>query len=222
MLGTLADPTPARSLTTLPYYGPDGTFREGVSHVRWLGSDTLVYVAERIAYRAPCKGCPLDTLRTGMEIALLDAGAASPAPQAVPATLDASSVAPGDTADVIFFTLGGDSRVFQRVLSVATDSVVHDFGAAGIARDVQVAGTRLVAVVGGTISFAYDSLLGYAVQRDAGGFLYLVDLETGAETVLPGGATFRHPALSPTGKRLVAELVWSGGGGADLWEFDLP
>src|SRR5436309_1960365 len=114
------------------------------------------------------------------------AGAASPAPPAVPATLYASSVAPGGTADVIFFTLGGDSRVFRRVRSGATDSVVHDFGAAGIARDVQVAGTRLVAVVGGTISFAYDSLLGYAVQRDAGGFLYLVDLETGAETVLPG------------------------------------
>jgi len=224
VLGTLADPTPARPLTTLPYYGPDGTFREGVSHVRWLGSDTLVYVAEHIAYQAPCKGCPLDTLRTGMEIALLDAGAASPAPQAVPATLYASSVAPegGGTANAIFFTLGGDSRVFRRVLSGATDSVVHDFGAAGIARDVQVAGTRLVAVVGGTISFAYDSLLGYAVQRDAGGFLYLVDLETAAETVLPGGATFRHPALSPSGKRLVAELVSSGGGGADLWEFDLP
>ncbi len=219
VLGTVADPTRSRVLATLPYYGPDGLFRESVSHVRWLGGDTLVYVAEHLAYRAPCKGCPLDTLRTGVEVALLDAGAASPLPEVVPGTPDASSVAVGQTADVIYYTLGGDARVFRHVLSAGAASVVHDFGAAGIARDVQVVGTRLIAVVGGTVSFAYDSLLGYSVQRDAGGFLYSVDLVTGTETVL-GGAAFRHPALSPSGKRVVAEL--ESGGTADLWEFDLP
>ncbi len=226
LLATLADPATARALVTLPYIGADGTFREGVSHVAWLG-DSLVYVAEHIAYRAPCKGCPLDTLRTGVEIVRLDV--ASGVAEVLPGTGDASSVAPGGTPDVIYYTLGGDSRVVRRVLSAGTTSMVHDFGAAGIARDVQVAGSRLVAVVGGTVAFAYDSLLGYDVQRDGGGFLYMVDLGTGAETVLPGaggaGSAFRHPALSPSGKRVVAELVSGGargGGTADLWEFDLP
>ncbi len=229
VLGTLADPTRARVLVTFPYLGADGAFREGASHVLWLGGgggggDTLIYLAEHVGYLAPCRGCPLDTLRTGIEIALLEAGAASPVPEAVPGTSQASSVAVGETPDVIYYTLGGDSRVVRRVLSAGTASMVHDFGAAGIARDVQVAGSRLVAVVGGTVAFAYDSLLGYDVQRDGGGFLYVVDLGTGAETVLPGaggaGSAFRHPALSPSGKRVVAELV--SGGTADLWEFDLP
>ncbi len=229
VLGTLADPTTTRVLVTFPYLGADGAFREGASHVRWLGGgggggDTLIYLAEHVGYLAPCRGCPLDTLRTGIEIALLDAGAASPVPEVVPGTSQASSVAAGETPDVIYYTLGGDSRVWRRALSAGTDAMVHDFGAAGIARDVQVAGSRLVAVVGGTVAFAYDSLLRYDVQRDGGGFLYMVDLGTGAETVLPGaggaGSAFRHPALSPSGKRVVAELV--SGGTADLWEFDLP
>jgi len=98
-------------------------------------------------------------------------------------------------------------------------SVAHDFGS-GIVRDVQVVGARLIAVVGGDVSFAFDSVLGYPIQRDRGGPLVLVDLASGAETVLPGNAlAFRRPALAPSATRLVAEAVANV---ADLWMFDLP
>jgi len=126
----------------------------------------------------------------------------------------------GESADFIFYTLGGDSRVYRRGLSTGEVAVAHDFAAAGIARDVHVVGNRLVAVVGGDVSFAYDSVLGYDVQRDRGGSLYLVDFTTGAETPLPGGTPpLRRPALSPSGKRVVAEAAAAGV--ADLWMFDL-
>src|SRR5207249_1196068 len=120
-----------RCLAWLP---PDGAFRH-VAQLRWLGSDVLVYLAQRVGYVAPCRGCELDTVRTGVELATLDRSLPTPAPVVLPGTQNASSVAGGETADVIYYTLSGDSRVFRRVLSSGADSVVHDFGAVGIARD---------------------------------------------------------------------------------------
>jgi hypothetical protein len=81
-------------------------------------------------------------------------------PAAVPGTDLASGVSPGASADEVFYTIGGDTRVFHRVLSSGEVSVAHDFGAAGIARDVHVVGRRLVAVVGGHVAFGVDPVLG--------------------------------------------------------------
>ena len=212
--------TAERVVVTLPYLGSDQAFRQ-VAQLRWLGSDALVYVAQRVGYVAPCRGCALDTVRTGVELATLDLRATAPSPVVLPGTQNASSLGTGESPDVIYYTLGGDSRVFRRVLSSGADSVVHDFGAAGIARDVQVAGRRLVAVVGGNVQFAFDSVLGYMVQRDGGGTLHLLDLSSGVDSTLSAAAQpFRRPALSPSGTRLVAEAIT--GRSADLWEFDLP
>ena len=211
---------PDRVLEAVPYLGADGAFRQ-IAQLRWLGSNVLVYVAQRVGYVAPCRGCELDTVRTGVELATLDPRLSAPAPVVLPGTQYASSVAVGESADTIYYTLSGESRVFRRVLSSGADSVVHDFGAAGIARDVQVVGRRLVAVVGGDVRFSYDSVLGYLAQRDGGGVLRLVDLSSGADVALSGGTQlFHRPALSPSGTRLVAEAVV--GRSADLWEFDLP
>lgn len=232
VLGTLAAPYPGRTLLTLPYFGPDRTFRNGISHVQWLGPDALVFVGERVGYHASCRGCPVDTLPTGLEVARLDLSGPSPGLAVLPGTGLASSVAAGESADVLYYTVSGDSRVFRRVVSSGTDSVVWDFGSAGIARDVSVTSRWLAAVVGGAVSFAYDSALGYPVQRDLGGGLHLVDRATGADSVFGAGlAMFRRPALAAGGTRLVAEaypIVINDRGDtlvaavADLWEFDLP
>jgi hypothetical protein len=217
VLGTLVDPVSVRVLRIFPDLSLDPALHEGASQIRWLGPSSLVYLAERVGYPRPCRYCALDTVRTGADIERFELTGPPPAVAVVPGTGDASGVAVGESADVIYYTLGGDARVYRRALSTGAVTVVHSFS--GIARDVQVVGSRLIAVVGGNVSFAYDSLLGYTVQTDRGGPLFLVDLVTGSETLLPGGTlAFRHPALSPSGKRVVAEA----GSVADLWVFDLP
>ena len=220
VLGTLADPTDVRPVRSIPYTAPNGTVHDAIMQVHWLDGHTLVYLAERVDYPRACSSCRPDTLRTGLELVLLDVSPAVPVPQVVPSTLYATSVAPGESGDVIYYTLIGESRVHRRTLSSGADSVVHDFGA-GIARDVTVIGTRLVAVVGGSVSVAYDSVLGHPVQADGGGPLYVVDLASGGATVLSSALSFRRPALSPSGGggHLVVDVVSAS---LDLWMFDLP
>jgi hypothetical protein len=221
VLSTLADPATQRALVTFPYYASDTAPHSRASQPRWLGTDTLVYVALRTGYERHCQGCPVDTVQTGVSIDLLDTSQPTPQVQVLAATRYASSVATGATPGALYYTVGGDSRVFRRVVSTGSDAIVFDFGAAGIARDVQVVGSRLVAVVGGKVSFGFDSNLGYFVQQDSGGPLHVVDLTTGADAVLAiPPLAFRRPALSPSGKRLVAEGYVAGT--SDLWEFSLP
>jgi hypothetical protein len=49
-------------------------------------------------------------------------------PAAVPGIDLASGVSPGASADEVFYTIGGDTRVFHRVLSAGEMSLAHDFG----------------------------------------------------------------------------------------------
>ena len=86
---------------------------------------------------------------------------------------------------------------------------------------MQVRKGRLVAVVGGDVTASYDSTRALPVQDDEGGFLYWVDLATGGAMQLPDTAfRYRRPALSPDGRRVVAEV--RGPGGEDLWIVQLP
>jgi len=216
--GTLADPASAAVLKVLPGLAPSGRGYEMASQVRWLGPTSIVYLAERVVYFAACHGCPVDTLRTGLEIVKADWGGPVPVFAMLPGSDQASSVALVGT-DTVYYTTNGDGRVFRLVLSTEAISIVHDFGAR-IARDVQVAGRRLVAVVGGSVSFTTDTVIG-TVQRDGGGVLYLVDLDTDIAVPLTSDVEFfRHPALSPDGNRLVAEMIT--GGTSDLWAVRLP
>ncbi|MGH7658738.1 MAG: hypothetical protein ACREL6_10935, partial [Gemmatimonadales bacterium] len=94
--------------------------------------------------------------------------------------------------------------------------------------------SRLIAVVGGPVTFSLDPVLG-PVQRDGGGNLHLVDLGDGTDLIL--GEAFRcwrHPALSIDGTRIVAEghsfssATGACDGGAfagpssDLWLLEIP
>jgi hypothetical protein len=222
VLATLANPLATDTILAFPLVAPDTVRQDEASQPRWLDAVTLVYLALHVGYDSARSR---DTVRTGAEIVRLELGGAVPNAVIVPETRDASSLAIGGSPDAIYFTLGGDTRVFRRALSSGAVTVIFDFGAAGIARDVQVTGNRLVAVVGGAVSFGYEALLGFNVQRDGGGPLHLVDLATGHDSVLPDRVDgiplfFRRPVLSPSGRRLVAEVVT--GSVADLWMLDLP
>lgn len=219
VVATLADPGHVRVLQTLPYLGPSGRGHEEIAQLRWVADSVLVYVGQHVAYVGICPPCPPDTLSTGLEIVRLDYRGPVPILTMLPGSDQASSVvvvAP----DTLYFTVNGDSRVFSLALSTDSVGVVHDFGAGGIARDVQVAGSRMVAVVGGNVAFFVDPANG-PIQRDDGGPLVLVDRGSGAETALgPVGFMFRHPALSPSGTSVVAELVF--GKTTDLWLVEVP
>ena len=107
----------------------------------------------------------------------------------------------GDAPETIVYTLAGDSRVYRKELATGATTVLHDFGTSGIARDAVVQGNRLLAVVGGFVTFTVDPTAGLT-QFDLGGPIYQVDLATGQQLQLPDGAVprvFRHPVISPTG-----------------------
>jgi hypothetical protein len=189
----------------LPYSPPGEPPRTGVQALRWLAPDRLVYVGGIFAIRRPCPTCLLDTIRTGIRVDLLDLAQPGTLPVSLAGTDNASGVAVGGSSDEVLFTLSGDTRVYRRLLSTGATDVVYDFGAAGIARDVHVAGGRLTATVGGRVAFSIDSTLG-PVQWDSGGVIHVLDLSSLADVALDAGPRlFRRPALSPAGDHIVAE-----------------
>ena len=106
--------------------------------------------------------------------------------------------------------------MYRRALSSGVVDTVVDFGALGIARDVQVRNGRLVAVVGGSVTAGAHPYLGYA-QYDGGGPLYLVTLGTGLPTLVESvNDRWKHPTLDPAGTAVIAEQ------GGDLWRIPLP
>src|SRR4029077_8887187 len=169
----LATPLLVDSVRNLPYaVTPGGTMHYGIADVRWLGDSAVIYVAQLVAY-GTCPRCR-DTLRTGIELARMDLGRAPGAVTSIPGTDSASSVALG-AGDTIYYTVAGDSRVLRRTLGTGDTATVWDFGGTGVARDGEVRGQRLYAVVGGIVVYQHDPFFG-ALQRDSGGTVYAVDL----------------------------------------------
>jgi hypothetical protein len=203
MLGQWDDPVGATVLRPLPYTAPNGRFHSSIRSPQWMGSDTVVYLAELLFY----EGSTFfpDTFYTGLDVVLVDLSEPAARFEVVPGTDYASGVATSDQGDVIYYTLGGDSRIFQRVLSTGAVSVVHDFGPGNIARDPDVHGNRLVAVVGGSVLYRFEAEHGF-VQRDEGGNLAVVDLTTLSESrFATDSVLFRHPMISPDGALIVVE-----------------
>ncbi|MEO6055566.1 MAG: hypothetical protein ABIQ49_01885 [Gemmatimonadales bacterium] len=195
----------ATDLQRIPYTLAGEPTHTGITQIRWQRPGRLVYLAQSVVYRRACAQCRLDTIASGLKVALLDLSPPGTAPVVLPATDFASGVSPGPSSDEVYYTLGGDTRVYRRSLSTGSVGVVHDFGAAGIARDVHVAGGRLTAVVGGRVALAADPLLG-PTQYDSGGIVHLVDLGTDEDRTLDDPSRlFRRPVLAPSGDRIVAE-----------------
>jgi hypothetical protein len=205
VLGTLARPSVYQVLFSFPTTSAGGRLTGGISQLRWLSQNRLLYLAELVVTRRPCNGCELDTVRSGLEANWLALDQRGSSPQLVAGTDFASGVSPGASEDEVYYTLAGDARVYRRELSTGEAVVAHDFGASGIARDVHVVGSRMAAVVGGRVAFTTDPSLG-PIQWDSGGTLHVVDLQNGVEVIPSGPGLFRRPQLSPDGNQIVAEI----------------
>src|SRR5258708_7443005 len=222
VVAPLATPLLVDSVRNLPYaVTPGGTMHYGIDNVRWLGDSAVMYVAEFVIYGS-CARCR-DTVRTGIELARMDLQRVPGAVTSIPGTDSASSVALG-AGDTIFYTVAGDSRVLRRTLGTGDTATVWDFGAAGIARDVAVRGRMLYAVVGGVVSYQHDIFYG-PIQRDGGGTVYAVHLSAPTRSPITlSNRLYRHIALSPDGRYLVAEGYDVVGVAmpADLWLIAVP
>jgi hypothetical protein len=233
-LATVDDPYTRQSLRPIPYSIPAGRLHGGVSQLRWLGPERLVFLAEAVIVFRPCQICPLDTLRSGLDAVWLATNEGAPvAPQAIAGTEFASGVSPGSTPDEVYYTLNGDPRVYRTQISTGGVAVVHDFGSSGFARDVHVVGNRMAVIVGGRVAFTADPSFG-PTQWDSGGVVHVINLQDGSDVTLdvPEGLS-RRPQLSPSGSAVVAEvypIIVSDlvppdtivGQNGDLYRFDLP
>lgn len=204
VLADAETPAAGTEVVALPYTAEDGRLHSGAADIRWVGPGHFVYLAQRLIYEGSTF-LP-DTFLTGVAIMEVRLDGGAPVRRQVPNTLWASSVSAADDGDTIYYTLGGDSRVYRQSLASGAHEVVHDFGAGRVARGAQVVGNRLVAVVDGSVLFRDEGVL-EMVQRDEGGVLWTVDLATGAARALAGGGErlFHRPVLSPDGSRVVAE-----------------
>lgn len=234
-LGTVNQPGSATTVLTFPYTASNGHIHSGISHIRWLSPTRVIYLASTVTYPRPCGPCEADTVYTGLELVELDLSGPTPTIQPVPGTDSASSVDVGSSANEIFFTRNGDTRVYQMDLTSGGIIVAHDFGAGGIVRDVAFFGNQLYAVVGGLVVYTVDPALGPS-QLDHGGKLYIADLVNGTDSWrIVDSRVFRRPVISPLRNRMVAEsfaltIIGCGQGcadtvvsrSADLWLLDLP
>jgi hypothetical protein len=207
VLGSVNDPATREVLLSIPYTIPGQRTHGGVSQVRWLSSDRLLYLGEAVSIITPCQFCQADTLRSGLDAVWLGTQGGEATPHAIPGTTNASGVSPGSGEDEVYYTLAGDTRVYRQLLSTGAVSQVYDFGPAGVARDVHVVGSRMAAVVGGRVQFADDPSLG-PTQWDSGGTLHVVNLQDGTDVTLENPAPpmlFRRPQLSPSGSSVLVE-----------------
>lgn len=199
-----ADPLQSTRIIGLPYTAPNGRIHSSVRSPQWIGGDTVVFLAEQLFY----EGSTFfpDTFYTGLDVALFDLSSGTPELQVIPGTDYASSVAVSEDGEALYYTLGGDSRILKRVLATGEVTTAYDFGSGVIARDVQVRGRYLAAVVGRSVLYRFEDAHGY-VQRDEGGDLALVDLVGGTTALFSTDSVlFRHPVISPDGARLVVEV----------------
>lgn len=204
MLTDFAAPEAPRRLKQLPYLAPSGRGHSILAYVEWLDADRFVYLGQLIVY----EGSSLftDTTITGQDVMLARLVADSVELEAIPGTDYASSVA-ADGDGTIYYTLGGDSRVYRRTLSTGATEVAWDFGAGNVVRDVTVRKGVLAAVVGRSVLFRFEPANGM-VQRDEGGDLHLVDLATGPIAAFAYDSTlFHRPRLSPDARHVVVEAA---------------
>ncbi|HXW96977.1 MAG TPA: hypothetical protein VEI47_05275, partial [Gemmatimonadales bacterium] len=222
--GSLAVTDSGQVAITLPYVASSGQLHGTAIDLAWIGSDTLVYVGAEALIGSVCNGCKKDTLVTGRDIVLLDLKDPTHTPNVVPGTTSASSVWPSADGTAIYYTLGGDTKVYRRSLALGAVSVVADLDTLGITRDVSVQDSVLLAVAGGLVSYNVNPVFD-RLQGDSGGVLIRLDLRAGGPVAL--GDTFhyyRRPRLSPDRRFVVTEGTdrKTGLQIATLWLITLP
>jgi WD40-like Beta Propeller Repeat len=198
------DASNLETVRSLPLTPAGGVLQDYAGYLRWLSPTRLVYVGQQFRVLRACPECTLDTLITGTEVTLLDITGVATA-TAIAGTAQATGVAPIQDGAEILYTLLNDTRIYRRTLSSGDVAVFHDFGPAGVVRDVHASGGRVAAVVGGRTAFVVDPRVG-PTQWDSGGVLHVLDLDGDGEVVLDTPERlYRRPAISPDGSRVVAE-----------------
>jgi hypothetical protein len=216
MVGPSGDPAAASPILPIPFTPPSGPPIKGIGQIHWLDASTLIVLAESRFVGRPCRACAVDTVATGRMLYTIPAAGGTPVP--VPGTDYASGVAVRGP-DEIFFTRGGDAHVYRRALASGVTTAVLDFTGLGIVRDVAVAGDRLIAVVGGSVTWGFDPLVGDSTQADSGGVMVDVDLTRGTAQAVDVGFAVRRPALAPNARSVVVETAARP---ADLYLVQLP
>ena len=195
-------------------------FYVAAASLSWLDEGRLVFVGIAEEQFTPCDECNPVLVRYGR--AVLAADVSTPgAVSVVPGTQFATSVAAGESPDIIYYTLASDARIYRQALSSGEITTAHDFGAPAIARDVSFANGRLVVIVDGSVPVYADDI-GTIQGPNSGGTPYVLVPGSGQAQVVPvpQAMWFRRPALSPDGSRIVAEgallqitVIGDGAGG---------
>jgi hypothetical protein len=197
-VGTLGRADTGIVIREMPYLAASGLTHSIMTHLAWLGADTLVAIAADVTYLQPpgCPFCALDTVLVNPEIALFDLTQSPVTETDIPGSVGATSLWPSDDRTALYYTEAGGNQVLRRALIGGTVSVVHNFDAGRVVRDAQVRGNRLWAVV--------DGAAGGVVDR--GGRLTMVDLSNAQETLYPDVTRFfRRPAVAFSGTRVAAQ-----------------
>jgi hypothetical protein len=222
-VGTIAPQDSGVPVRAFPYLATSGKLHVTATSLTWLSPTRLAYIANDRLIVGPCSGCKPDTLLVPREAVLLDLSTSPATIALIPNTAEVTSLFASADGASLYFTRGGDTRVFQRVLASGAESTVHDFGGP-ITRDVAVRGNELTAVVGGKVHYGVDPIIG-ARQVDSGGTLVRVDLTSGNESPLAlGSLLVRRPAPAPDGRSVVIEArdTLAPGFQTDLWLLPLP
>lgn len=238
-LGSLTGDTTLTPVLEFPRLMSTGQVHYTATSLTWLNESTLVYLATFANYVEEKVGIPGDTVLLPIELVRLDLAGDSVASQTIVAgSLGTSSISRGTRPGTIAYTRGASSLVWEYDFATGQSAPLYDFAPLGIAREVQVAGGRIVAVVGGRVSFVPVSVLfGFPFLADSGGPVYAASLPAGTPQLVAdtmGEHQFRRPALSPSGRRVVVEeygFEFKNFAGeirrvvskqADLWMFEVP
>lgn len=200
MLGSLDPQVPATQLVRLPYLASSGAPHVTATSLRWLSADRLAYIGNDLFVRRACQGCKLDTILVPEDVVLLDRGTGTRT--LLPNSTSTTSIWPNADSTGLYYTVLGDTRVWQRDLLSGAGTPVHDFGS--FVDDVSLAGSRLVATLGNGSIATYD--LGSGAVDSLAVFQY----------------RYRRPVLSPDGRHVAAEGYFNGSLTPDLWLFTLP
>ena len=116
--------------------------RTGVQALRWLGTGPRWSSWAGLAtIRQPVPTCALDTIVTGLKVDLLDLSRCAPVPRSCRAPTSPPGVSAGASSDEVYFTSRRrHARLPARALDRRDPAWRTTSGAAGIARDVHVAG----------------------------------------------------------------------------------
>lgn len=212
-IGELMSGDTGAPVRAFPFPAPSGNLHLTATHLGWLSPTLLAYVGSVVDYPRPCSQCEADTVVTGVEAVLLDLSQSPAVVSIVPNTAGATSLWPASDGGSIYYSVSGDTRVLQQVLSTGNVSTVHDFAGLGEPGDISIRGHYMVATVRAGTG-----------QPER---LTRVDLTTGQRDLITvNTGTVERGRLSPNGRSMVVQLLDQPppplAPNVNLWLYEMP